>query len=191
MVKAIIFDCFGVVLTDALQLIREELGKVNPEGAEAITIIVAENNRGLIEPGESNERIASILGMSASNFRSKVAQSEVKNEQLLQYIVELRKTYKTAMLSNIAGSSLTRRFPDNELTVYFDEVIASGDIGYAKPEPEAYEIAAQRLHVRFDECVFVDDRELFCEAATSVGMHSILYTNFAQFKKDLGTVLSA
>lgn len=191
MIRAIIFDCFGVIITDALQAVREDFARSNPDGARAIKDIVAANNRGFIEPGESNERIAAILGMSTGDFRKRIANGEAKNDKLLSYILNLRSSYKTAMLSNIAGGSLTRRFPKNELARYFDVVVASGDIGFAKPEPEAYQIIADRLGVRCDECVFIDDRELFCAGATSVGMHAITYTNFAQCTHDLQQILTA
>jgi hypothetical protein len=39
MIKAIIFDCFGVVLTDALQEIRSELEQHNPRGAAEVSDI--------------------------------------------------------------------------------------------------------------------------------------------------------
>ncbi|MCA9327640.1 HAD family phosphatase, partial [Candidatus Saccharibacteria bacterium] len=57
-------------------------------------------------------------------------------------------------------------------------------------EREAYMIAAEKLGVRLDECVFVDDREGFCDAATSVGMHAIVYTNFAQLRTELEALLT-
>ena len=190
MIKAIIFDCFGVVLTDALQEIRSELEQHNPRGAAEVSDIVAANNRGLMEPYESSERIAGILGVSVQEFKARVAEGEVRNNRLLAYILELRKRYKTAMLSNIAGSSLQRRFPENELALYFDEVIASADIGYAKPEPQAYEIAAERLGVQPSECVFTDDREGFCAAATAVHMQALVYTSFAQFHAELESLLA-
>lgn len=189
MIRAIIFDCFGVVITDALQQLRHELRAVNPDGARAVSDIVAANNLGLMEPGEANERIAAILGISTGDFKRQVAAGELRNLPLLTYLLELRRSYKTAMLSNIAGSSLARRFPNGELAQYFDVVVASSDIGFAKPEPEAYEITAERLGVRCDECVFVDDRQRFCEGATSVGMQSILYTDFVQLSKELASLL--
>ncbi|QQS20291.1 HAD family phosphatase [Candidatus Saccharibacteria bacterium] len=190
MIKAILFDCFGVVLTDALQQIRADLERVDPEGAKEVAGLVAANNRGLLHPAESNERIAHILGLSTEEFRGRVAEGEVRNEQLLSYILKLRKTYLTAMLSNIAGSSLRRRFPDNELNIYFDKIVASGDIGYAKPEPEAYEFAIQALGVLPSECVFIDDRDHFCSAAQAHGMKAIVYTDFAQFKHELEHILA-
>ncbi len=190
MIKAIIFDCFGVVLTDALLLVRQELQRDDPQAAAQVKDIITANNHGLMEPAESNKRIAEVLHISVDELKDRVAGSEVRNKELLTYISSLRKKYKTAMLSNIAATSLARRFPHNELDEYFDVVVASGEIGFAKPEPEAYEITADRLGVRLNECVFTDDRELFCDGATSVGMQAILYTNFAQFKQELNVVLS-
>lgn len=189
MIRAIIFDCFGVLITDALQAIRDKAGARDAAAVREISDIVAANNRGLIEPTESNERIAAILGITSAELRAMVAAGEVKNLELMAYVQTLRTQYKTAMLSNIAGSSLHKRFNAGELDEHFDVVVASGDIGYAKPEPEAYQTAADLLGVRCDECVFIDDRTLFCDGATAVGMHSILYTNFTQLKRELAQVL--
>jgi HAD superfamily hydrolase (TIGR01509 family) len=85
---------------------------------------------------------------------------------------------------------LGRRFQLSELADLFDVVVASGDIGYAKPEAAAYEITADRLGVRLDECVFVDDREPYCEAARGVGMQAIVYRDFAQFQAELQAMLA-
>lgn len=189
MIRAIIFDCFGVLITDALQAIRDKAGARDAAAVREISDIVAANNRGLIEPTESNERIAAILGITSAELRAMVAAGEVKNLELMAYVQTLRTQYKTAMLSNIAGSSLHKRFNAGELDEHFDVVVASGDIGYAKPEPEAYQTAADLLGVRCDECLFIDDRELFCEGARATGMKAIVYTNFAQFKHELTDLL--
>jgi putative hydrolase of the HAD superfamily len=185
-VKAVIFDCFGVLITDALKLICDELYARDPAACQSVKDLIRATNLGIIDPAESNEQIAAILGISVEDFRAQIVNGEVKDEALMNYIAEdLRPRYKIAMMSNIAGSSLRRRFTSEELDRCFDAVVASGDIGYAKPQPEAYETAAGRLEVRYDECVFVDDREHFCEAARAVGMQAIRYDSFDQFKKDL------
>lgn len=190
MVKAIIFDCFGVVLTDSLQAIRAELARNDPDAAKEVRDIITANNRGWIDPQESSASIAKIFDMSVDEFRARVRAGEVRNEELLAYIIALRKTYKTAMLSNVAVNSLERRFPDNELSQYFDEIVASAAIGYAKPDAKAYEIAAERLDVKPSECVFTDDKKDFCEAAEAVGMRAIVYTDFVQFSRELQTLLA-
>lgn len=190
MIRAIIFDCFGVLVTDALKAIRDELYASNPEGALEVDQLVRAANVGAISPDESSQRVAEILGTSVDVYRGKIRDGEARNEPLFDYILELRKTYKTAMLSNISAPSLHKRFTDEELQTYFDVVVTSGEIGFAKPSPEIYEITADRLGLRCDECIFTDDRELFTTAATSVGMYSILYTNFTQLQKELSRMLA-
>nr|MDQ3093633.1 HAD-IA family hydrolase [bacterium] len=85
---------------------------------------------------------------------------------------------------------LPQIFGEGFLENYFEEIIASGDIGYAKPEANAYEYVADKLGVRLDECVFTDDRPEYIEGAIGVGMLTILYSNFEQFKKDLAEILA-
>ncbi|MBP9761821.1 HAD-IA family hydrolase [Candidatus Saccharibacteria bacterium] len=190
MIRAIIFDCFGVVITDELKEIRADLARTNPDAAAEVSDILAANNRGYIGPDESSSRIAAILGQSLDQFRTVVARREIKNAALLEYIPTLRSVYKTAMLSNVALSSLNRRFPEHELRQYFDVVVTSAEIGHAKPDPEAYILAADRLGVRPDECVFTDDKESFCDAAELCGMRAIVYKSFEQFQGQLDTMLT-
>ena len=190
MIKAVIFDCFGVIVADALQIICSELRQRDPAAADEVRDTVSLSNRGIADPDTSSRKVAAILGVSYEEYRSQIASGEVKNVELLGYIQELRTSYKTALLSNIGKGSLLRRFSAEELVRYFDTVVASGDVGFAKPEPEIYEIAADRLGVRFDECVFTDDREEYCQGARAVGMHAILYTDYPQFKVALETLVS-
>jgi HAD superfamily hydrolase (TIGR01509 family) len=190
MTEAIIFDCFGVIISDALKLFLEQL-RANGRGAEAdqVTEIVRANNRGIIMPADSNQQIADLLGITVDDYRSHIDQKEVKNTQLLDYILELRKTYKTALLSNIGIGSLNRRFAPGELDRYFDTVVVSGDIGHIKPEPEAYEIAAIRINAHLKNCIFIDDRTEYCAGAQAVGMQAICYISFDQFKAELESLL--
>ena len=44
-----------------------------------------------------------------------------------------------------------------------------------KPEPRIYEIAAERLGLKPEECVFVDDRPGNLEPAAELGMRTVLY----------------
>lgn len=189
MIKAIVFDCFGVIITDALQALCDELRVKDPAAADQVRDIIQAANRGMLDPAESRPQIAALLGLSLEDLMQAIRSREVKDVELLAYIAELRRSYKTAMLSNITRGGLQRRFAEGELEKYFDVVVASGDIGYAKPEPAAYQITADRLGVRCDECIFVDDREVFVEAARGVGMQALLYEGFGAFKDELARLL--
>jgi len=189
MIKAIIFDLFGVILTDGLQALVDELTLRAPDKGERIREIAYASSRGLITSEESNTEIAELLGLPYDTYRTKVKASEARDSALLDYIVELRKEYKTGLLSNVGRGGLLRRFQVEELDRYFDATVASAEIGYAKPEAQAYEIIADRLGVLLDECVFTDDREEYCLGAQGVGMTAIQYQSFDQFKSELEKIL--
>lgn len=190
MIKAIVFDCFGVVISDALEALSANLRETDPAAADQVSELIRSSNRGLVDPAESSRQVAAIFGMSYEQYRATIAAGEVKNVELMRYIVDLRRSYKTALLSNIGAGSLARRFTDQELAQLFDTVVASGDIGFIKPDAEAYRITAARLGVTPEECVFIDDRQPYCDGACSVGMQAICYQNFAQFRGALEAQLA-
>jgi HAD superfamily hydrolase (TIGR01509 family) len=187
-IKAIIFDCFGVIRVDATIIAYKKLGGDSEKDEQFIRETVAQANAGLIP--SASAAIAAHLGITEEKWRSTVHTSSVIDQAVLDYIKELRKNYKTAMLSNVAPGGLKIWFKPGELEQYFDVAIASGDIGFAKPEPEAYEITADELGLRLEECVMIDDRQELCEGAQAVGMKSIRYLGLNQLKRDLSAILN-
>lgn len=190
-IQAIIFDCFGVLITDGLEAAIQQLEKTNPQARSFISSTIKQNNSGLIAPAESNRRIAEYLGISAEEWRGTVSGGEVKNHDLLQWIIDLRKQYKTAVLSNVGRGSLTRRFSEQELTELFDAIIVSAEVGLLKPDPEIYHLTADKLGVPIEACAFLDDRELYVQAAIDTGMHGIYYQTFQQARAELEALLAS
>lgn len=191
MAKAVIFDFFGVIVNDALQVICDELAARNPEACAEAKDVIKAANHGLMSPVESNRRLAGLLGVSVEEFRHRKTDGEMRNQAVLDCIRQLKGHYKTAVLTNATAGSLERRFTPKELRELFDEQVVSADIGYMKPEPQAYSITAQRLGVAPEQCVFVDDRDGFCDAARATGMQAVHYRDFAQFKQELDQILGA
>jgi HAD superfamily hydrolase (TIGR01509 family) len=186
MVRAIIFDCFGVIITDALKVVIDKLDVENPVVSRQIMDIIHANNSGLIDSGESNQQIAELLGIGVDEWRGRIENGEVKDEQVLKLARDLRRRgMKTALLSNVGRDSLSRRFSDDELHNNFDVVVASGDVGVMKPDPEIYKHTAQLLGVEAADCVMIDDRETHCAGARAVGMQSICYGKLRDAKQTL------
>jgi FMN phosphatase YigB (HAD superfamily) len=186
-VKAVIFDCFGVIWPDVLLATYEHFGGDTEKDAKFIHDTILAANRGLIP--NSRSVFAEHFGVTVDEWMAEFEAHSDNDQELLAFIRSLRLKYKTAMLSNVSRGRLPEILTPEELAS-FDEVVASGDIGYAKPEPEAYEIVADRLGVRLEECIFTDDREEYCDGARAVGMQAILYKNFAQFRTDLEKLLT-
>ncbi len=190
MIKAIIYDCFGVLITDRLQELRDEVAERNPSAANEMMELIRAVNKGILEPEVTRPQIAALCGLSVDEYRAYIVSGEGKNEPLFRHIETLKPLYKIGMLSNIGKRSLENRFSAEELAKYFDAVVASGDIGYAKPELEAYRIAVERLGVEPGEAIFIDDRAVFCAAAEQAGLRAIEYVDFAQYKRELTELLA-
>lgn len=60
-----------------------------------------------------------------------------------------------------------------KLLPYFDVVVDGNNVTKAKPDPEVFLIAAQRLHVKPENCVVFEDAVAGIEAANAAGMVSI------------------
>ena len=93
----------------------------------------------------------------------------------LSLIRALRPPYRLAVLSN-ADATLEERMRDGLGILHlFDDVISSAVVGMAKPDQAIYRLAAERLGLPVEECVFVDDAERNVTAAREVGMAAVYY----------------
>ncbi|HLJ36149.1 MAG TPA: HAD-IA family hydrolase, partial [Ktedonobacteraceae bacterium] len=99
------------------------------------------------------------------------------NQELAAFLHSLRPRYKTALLSNAwsgAREAVTRIFRLND---FADAMFFSAEEGLAKPDSAFYHIAINWLKIPPSAIIFVDDRPENIEAACTLGMHGILYTD--------------
>lgn len=91
--------------------------------------------------------------------------------EMVEAVRQLRGSgLKAGLLSN---SWSTDHYDRKLLAELFDAVVLSADVGMHKPQPEIYRLAAERLGVAPEECLFVDDLRENCEGAEAVGMTAI------------------
>ena len=93
-------------------------------------------------------------------------------------LAELRtRGYRLGLLSNCFGNE-THWLEEFELDSYFDAMVFSCEVGMVKPEPYIYRLAAERLGVRAQNCVFVDDVPTYVAAAKLAGMSTVRINRF-------------
>lgn len=190
MIKAIIFDCFGVLLGNAYKTHLTQVEKVDPEKAKEARAINHASDMGILTREETARAISDLFEMDVEDYFAEQERVEVPNSELLEYIASLRTDFKTGMLSNISSRErLSIRFAPGQLDATFDTIVASGDEGYVKPQPEIYEIAATRLGVAPNECVFIDDIADFCQGARDVGMRAIQFISNQQTIADVNALI--
>ncbi|SDT24742.1 putative hydrolase of the HAD superfamily [Paenibacillaceae bacterium GAS479] len=95
---------------------------------------------------------------------------------------------KLGLVSNCTEEEISE-WRHSELAPYFDEVIFSYEVGFAKPDPRIYELACHRLKVESSEAIFIGDggsQEL--EGAHGAGLmayQAVWFSSFidSKFKK--------
>jgi HAD superfamily hydrolase (TIGR01509 family) len=185
MLKALIFDCFGVIYPDTLAIVGRDFLKLNDPRREELRYLREQSDRGLVEREEFWNEAAKIMRTTRHELDLRLAKVKGADWELLEYIKELKKKYKTALLSNVGRDFIERVFAPHSSQDYFDELVLSYEIGFLKPEPGAYETAAQRLGCKPAECLMIDDQERHCKGAVTTGMKALHYKDFDQFKHEL------
>ncbi len=189
MIKAIIFDCFGVLAGSGFKEIYRQAGGNLEKDSRFIDDVLAAANSGMMSSRDMHQHVAGRIGMTYDVWYETVQKNELPNEELLKYIKELKRRYKVAILSNANHGTLQRKFTPEQLNI-FDQLTVSAEVGLIKPNAEIYTYTAQKLGVEPEECVFTDDSSAYCEASEAVGMKSIHYSDFMTFKAKLEKILA-
>jgi epoxide hydrolase-like predicted phosphatase len=188
-VGALIVD-YGGVLTSSLQdtmtawcdtdsidyedfraAMKEWLGP--PSGDGATTNPVHALERGEIEVADFERELASRLSthdgrpVEAEGLLARMFAGFGPQPPIAQAVrLAKRAGVRTGLLSNSWGND----YPREGWEEMFDDVVISGEVGIRKPDPEIFTLAAQRLGMPPQQCVFVDDLAPNVRGAVEVGM---------------------
>lgn len=189
MISAIIFDCFGVLMTDAWLPFKAKAFGHDPDLLEQATNLNKRADAGLIDYREFLTSIAELASITVLEAKSIIG-NNVANESLFAYIEELKKDYQIGLLSNASGNWLAEMFTPQQVAA-FDAIALSYETRHIKPDPRAYEVIAERLGLPVEECVLVDDQERCCGGARATGMKAILYRDVDQTRAELEQLLKS
>ncbi len=99
------------------------------------------------------------------------------NDGFQDFIAAIRKQYKLAIISNDSSrwsKYLREKFDINKL---FDVISISGDLKIQKPDERIFRLTIEQLGCNAEDCFYVDDREGNLEAASKVGMNTVLFNS--------------
>ena len=208
MIRAVISDFGGVLTTplsagflayqDEAGVSLEELGKAMQRASDAYgehPLFALE--RGEIPEAEFARRLAEQLDDSfdLGRLRQVYFDNLEPNPPMIAYVSELRERgLRTALLTNnVREWEPLWRAKLPELEDIFEVVVDSAFVGMRKPEARIYELTVARLGdgLRAEECVFVDDFEVNCEAARALGMQAVRFEDAYQAIPELESALAA
>lgn len=88
--------------------------------------------------------------------------------------LEKIKNHKLGIITNGPVIDQMNKLKNNGLIHYFDPIIISEEVGFAKPHKEIFNVASKRSDERISECIHVGDSfELDYLGATNAGMKAI------------------
>lgn len=106
------------------------------------------------------------------------------DESMLRLVDRLRSWMRVGLLSN-ATTRLERDLETLDLTCHFDVICNSARMAMAKPDDAIFPLAAERLGVPPDRCIFVDDTRANVEAAARAGLTAIHFRGLTPLLDDL------
>ena len=188
MIRAVIFDCFGVLTTDGWLAFKEKYLKAGSDEEREAVELNRQADAGFISQSEFEERIAVLANITKEEV-SQIVDGHVRNDRLFEYIRdELKRDYKIGLLSNAADDYTAELFEPWQAAL-FDKMTFSYQIGTVKPDERMYEAIATALDCLPEECIFIDDREPFVEGAKRTGMQAMQFTTTDEMKLALTEAL--
>jgi putative hydrolase of the HAD superfamily len=196
-IRAVYFDLGGVILRTEDKGPRAELGK--SLGLDYVGIDRAvfgsesvQASLGVISEEQHWQNVVRTLKLPESEiprFSEAFFAGDRIDYALVDFLRSLRPTIKVGLISN-AWSGLRAWIISKKFDDVFDEMVISSEIGVAKPNARIYRQALDKLNVRPEESVFVDDMPANIEAAQALGMRGVAFKTSGQAIADVKHLLA-
>ncbi|MDO8515134.1 MAG: HAD-IA family hydrolase [bacterium] len=165
--KAILFDMVGVLI------FRKE--GFTPKTEDEINALNIEKLYNHVDDQKLLDDIKQNLNLNDDQINRALVQIPAKFENFSDLWIklpELKKQYKIAVINN--GNALAKKYWDEKFDfIIFDLFVNSGIEKVRKPDPTIYLLACDRLGIKPEECLFMDDTLENVKAAEKLGMKTL------------------
>ena len=174
--KAIVFDFFGVICSEVAPMWFGEY--FNEEESKKLKDFYFKSfDLGQTKEEDLMNDLASIANTTSDQVNIEFQRLIKIDPKVVKLIKKLKLTHKIALCSN-GGSNFVRKIiEDNKLADLFDVIIISGEYGIIKPDIKIYEIVLEKLSLKPEDCIFIDDNNANVKIAEQIGMKGITYSS--------------
>lgn len=189
MVKAIIYDLDDLMVDSnslhvkAFDLAFAKLGrslKEIPKDKRAgyVGMRIVDITKDIIENLKIKADAGEIIKMRNNIFLD-LAKDELEIMPGLIYSLDLFKNnnYKIAIASSGVKEYIDMVLDKFKIRKYFDAIITGDDVKKGKPDPETYALACEKLGLKSEECVVLEDAANGVKAAKGAGCKCIAIVN--------------
>jgi HAD superfamily hydrolase (TIGR01509 family) len=193
--KALVFDFDGLIVDTEVPIFRAWQRIYRDHGHELpldrwLTIIGTSS--GTFDPvQELGDRVGERLDEKALDALERLYYAEATAlQQLLPGVAEyLSEAHRLGLQTAIASSS-TRKWVMEHLERFgiggqFDAIVCREDVKKTKPDPELYRTALQRLKVKPDDAIALEDSSNGILAAKAAGLYCVVVPNLLTADLDL------
>jgi epoxide hydrolase-like predicted phosphatase len=199
-IRAVVFDIGGVleVIPDLGITQRWEARLGLPAGGldERMHEAWVGGSIGTITEHDVHQAVRERLGLDEPQLEAFMADLwreylGTANTELIEYVRQLRPRYRTGILSNSFVGAREREQAAYGFEDLVDEIVYSHESGMNKPDPRIYALVCERLDVRPEETVFMDDADRCVEGALRADLHAIRFQDNAQAIGEVEKLLSS
>jgi len=192
-IEGVLFDWGGVLIDNPapglMQYCAQSLGISTERYIQAHKAHGEPFQKGHIPENVFWQRVCATLGVpepqSASLWGDAFRSVYRPKKEFLALAEELRAGgYKVGLLSNTEPACVTY-FHELQYESKFDAWAFSCVEGTAKPEPRIYQIAAGKLGVDCQQCVFIDDSQTYIDGAVAAQLKGIVFDSAKQVRQSL------
>ena len=168
------FEAFCAAERLAPDAVRERL-RDDPEARE----LLARLETGALTPVEFERAFGAMLDVAHPRLLQRMFGGMEPDAAMIDGVRALRRPgLRVGLLSNSIGDAAT--YDRELLEELFDAWVISSEVGLRKPEPAIYELAAERLGLPPEACVYVDDLPGNLKPARALGMATLLHRGDAE-----------
>ncbi len=179
-IKAVVFDVGGVLCEweTVVRSFAREIGMEEQKFIEAFLKYSFDpkigSDLGYITIDEFFEKLTVDLGVreKAQDWRKRFVPGFKRIEPSFTLLEELKGKYRLALLTN-AKIGLWDEWQEGNLRKYFEIIVDSSEVHILKPDERIFRILLNRMKLKPEECLFVDDGIENTQAAEKLGFKTV------------------
>lgn len=124
---------------------------------------------------------------SREDFRAFMFDQSYHFPEMIEFICQLKTHYglKVVVVNNEGRELNEHRIKTFGLSTFVDFFISSCFVHLRKPDADMFRLALDIAQVAPEQVVYIEDRPMFVEVASNLGIRGIVHTGYATTKQEL------